>query len=196
MYKKLNITENFLQVLTVFTNGYTGEFHIREIAKLKEMNVRTVQLILENLESKGVTESKTRGKIKSYKLQGNDITKMYMTFTEQYKAISYLEENLLIKEIIEKISPHIQGLGLIFGSYANHTNKENSDLDIFVAGECDIKEISRISKIYGIDISIKCYPMKTFDKKIQKDVLIKKVLKNHIVFKNTEMLIEKVITNG
>jgi len=69
-------------------------------------------------------------------------------------------------------------------------------LNIFVAGECDTKEITRISKIYGIDISIKCYPMKTFDKKIQKDVLIKEVLKNHIVFKNAEMLIEKVITNG
>jgi len=41
-------------------------------------------------------------------------------------------------------------------------------LNIFVAGECDTKEITRISKIYGIDISIKCYPMKTFDKKNSK----------------------------
>ncbi|MBU4487175.1 MAG: nucleotidyltransferase domain-containing protein [Candidatus Delongbacteria bacterium] len=160
------------------------------------MNARTVQLILENLESKGIAESKTRGKIKSYKLKMNDLTKMYLTFTEQYKSISYLEENLLLKEIIEKINPLIEGIGIIFGSYANHTNKEDSDLDVFVAGECDTKEVSRISKIYGVDISIKCYPMKTFDKKIQKDVLIKEVLKNHIVFKNAEMLIEKVITNG
>ncbi|MFH1399477.1 MAG: nucleotidyltransferase domain-containing protein [Candidatus Woesearchaeota archaeon] len=196
MYKKLSITENTLQVLSLFTNDFNREYYIREVGKLLKISPRTAQLILEGLEDKGVIESKTKGKIKAYKIKLSEFTKKYLVFVEQHKAISLLENNLMLKEIIEKITPNINGIGIIFGSYAKGTQNKESDLDIFVAGDYNREEIKKVSRILGIAISVKCYPMETFEKNINKDILLKEILKNHIVFVNVEQFIQKVLNNG
>ncbi|MBI2576024.1 ArsR family transcriptional regulator [Candidatus Woesearchaeota archaeon] len=195
MYNKINITENGLQILSLFTNGFDREYYIREVEKLLKISPRTAQLILEDLENKGIIESKVRGKIKSYKLRMNEISNRYLIFAEQYKAIALLGKNLLAKEAIEKISPFINGIGIIFGSYARGTSTPESDLDIFVAGGYKKEDIKKVSRNLGIEISIKCYPSKTFEKNINQDFLINEVLKNHLVFKNAELFIQTVLKN-
>jgi len=192
MYEKLRITENALQALSLFTNDFSREYYIREVERLLKISPRTAQLILENLEDKGIIESKTKGKIKAYKINPSEFTKRYLVLVEQYKAIAFLEKRLLIKEIIEKITPHIKGIAIIFGSYVKGLEKENSDLDIFVAGDYNQDEIKKVSKNLGIEISIKCYPLKTFEKNLTKDILLKEVLKNHVVFVNAERFIHMV----
>ena len=196
MYEKIKITENTLQVLSLFTNDFTREYYIREVEKLLKISPRTAQLILEDLEDKGIIESKTRGKIKTFKLNPSEFTKKYLAFVEQYKAIAFLEKKLLIKEIIEKITPYIKGIGIIFGSYVKGLEKEGSDLDIFVAGSYSNDVIKKVSKNLGIDISVKCYPLKTFEKNLTKDVLLKEVLKNHVIFLDVEQFIQVVFKNG
>ena len=196
MYDKINITENNLQVLSLFTNGFDKEYYIREVEKLLKISPRTAQLILEDLENKSIIESKTRGKIKSYKLKINYSSKRYLMLVEQYKIISFIEKNLLVKEVIEKISPFIDGIGIIFGSYAKGTSNKESDLDIFIAGNYEKEEVKKVSINLGIDISVKCYPLKIFEKNINQDVLLMEILKNHILFKNIELFIEKVLKNG
>ncbi len=196
MYKKIKFTENTLQVLSLFTNDFNREYYIREVEKLLKISPRTAQLILEDLEDKGIIESKTKGKIKTFKLNSSEFTQRYLAFVEQYKAIAFLEKKLLIKEIIEKIIPHIKGIGIIFGSYVKGLEKEGSDLDIFITGSYNNDEIKRVSKNLGIEISIKCYPLKTFEKNRTKDILLKEVLKNHIVFLNVEQFIRVVFKNG
>ncbi len=196
MYEKINITENTLQILSLFTNGFNKEYHIREVQRLLKISPRTAQLLLENLENKGIIESKARGKIKSYKLKINELSKRYIAFVEQYKSIAFMEKNLLVKEIIEKINPFIKGIGVLFGSYAKGISNKDSDIDIFIVGNYEKEEIKNVSRDFGIEISIKCYPLKTFEKNIRKDLLIKEVLKNHLIFKNTERFIEKVLHNG
>jgi len=196
MYNKINITENGLQIISLFTNGFDREYYIREVEKLLKISPRTAQLILEDLENKGIIESKVRGKIKSYKLKINELSNRYLTFVEQYKSIAFMEKNLLVKEVIEKISPFINGIGIIFGSYAKGISNKESDLDIFVVGDYEKEEIKKVSRNLGIEISIKCYLLKTFEKNVTQDILIKEVLKNHIVFKNTELFIQKVLKYG
>jgi len=195
MYKKIRITENTLQVLSLFTNDFNREYYIREVHKLLKISPRTAQLILEDLEDKGVIESKTKGKIKTYKLRLIEFTKKYLIFIEQYKAIAFLGNHLMVKEIVEKITPHIKGIGVIFGSYLKGIEKKGSDLDIFVAGNYNNEEIKRVSRNLGIDISMKCYPIKTFEKNIHNDILLKEILKNHIVFVNAEQFIQKILKN-
>ncbi len=151
--------------------------------------------ILEDLEDKGVLESKTRGKIKAYKINPSDFTKRYLVFVEQYKTIAFLEKRLMIKEIIEKITRHVKGIGIIFGSYAKGLENKNSDLDIFIAGSYNRDEIKKVSRNLGIEISVKCYPIKTFEKNLNKDILLKEILKNHIVFVNAEQFINAVFRN-
>ncbi|MFH1848586.1 MAG: nucleotidyltransferase domain-containing protein [archaeon] len=196
MYKKLNITENALQVLSLFTNDFGREYYVREVGKLLKISPRTAQLILEELEDKGVVESKAKGKIKAYKIRLSEFTKRYLVFVEQYKAISFLEDNLMPKEVIEKIAPHIKGIGIIFGSYAKGTQNKESDLDIFVAGDYAKEEIEKVSRNLGMDISMKCYPIKIFKRNIKTDVLVREILKNHIVFANAEQFIQVVLRNG
>jgi len=196
MYEKIRITENTLQVLALFTNDFSREYYIREVEKLLKISPRTSQLILEDLEDKGIVESKTRGKIKIFKLNPREFTKRYLVFVEQYKTIAFLEKKLLIKEIIEKITPYIKGIGIIFGSYVKRLEKEGSDLDIFVAGNYNKEGVKKVSKNLGIEISVKCYPVKTFEKNLTKDILLKEVLKNHIVFVNIEQFIQAVFKNG
>lgn len=195
MYKKIRFTENTLQALALFTNDFSREYYIREVQKLLKISPRTAQLILEDLEDKGIIKSKTKGKIKTFKLNPNNFTKKYLVFVEQYKAIAFLKNKLLIKEVTEKITPYIKGIGILFGSYVKELEKENSDLDIFIVGNYNSEKIKKISKNLGIDISIKSYPLKTFEKNLTKDILIKEVLKNHIVFLNSEQFIQKVFKN-
>lgn len=196
MYEKIRITENTLQIAALFTNDFSREYYIREVNTLLNISPRTAQLILEDLEDKGVLESKTRGKIKTFKLNPCHFTEKYLVLVEQYKAIAFLEKRLLIKEIIEKITPHIKGIGIIFGSYVKGLEKESSDLDIFIAGNYNQEEVKRVSKNFGIDISIKQYPIKTFEKNLIKDILLKEILKNHVVFVNGEQFIRIVFKNG
>lgn len=193
MYVKLNITENHLQVLSLFTNGFNKEYYIREVEKLLKISPRTAQLILENLENKGIVESKIRGKIKSYALKRGISSQMYVTFAEQYKTIAFLEKTPMIKEIIEKISPSVDGVGVIFGSYAKGTARKESDLDIFVVGKYDNKVIKKVSKTYGIEIGVKCYPVKVFEKNLTSDILLKEILKNHLLFLDPGLFVRMVM---
>lgn len=195
MYKKVNITENTLRVLSLFTNDFSSEYYVREVQRLVNISPRTAQLILEDLEEKGIIESKTKGKIKAYRLNPSNFTQRYLVFIEQYKAITFLEKRLLIKEIVEKILPYIKGIGVIFGSYVKGLEKSGSDLDIFIAGTYDSEEIKKISLNLGIDISIKCYPIKTFENNLRRDYFLKEILKNHIVFLNAEQFIQRVFKN-
>ena len=192
MYKKLNITENHLQVLNLFTKGFNKEYYIREVKKLLNISPRTSQLMLDNLEKKAVLESKLRGKIKNYKLKKSENAKEYIVLSEIYKRVLFLENNLLIKEIISKIKPHINVIGIIFGSYAKGIQKKDSDLDIFIIGDYDEKEVNKVSNLYGINLSVKNYTLKLFNDNIQKDTLIKEVLDNHIIFSGTDKFIDLV----
>jgi len=196
MYDKTNITENTLQVLSLFTNGFDNEYYIREVQRFLKISPSTAQLILNDLENKGVLESSLKGKIKSYKLKLNQTSFRYLVLVENYKLIQFEEKNLLIKEIIEKITPLIKGIGVIFGSYAKGINKKGSDLDVFVAGECDKKQINNVSKTFGIDVSVKAYGLETFEEGVGNDIFLKEVVKNHIVFINTEGFINIVLKNG
>jgi len=117
-------------------------------------------------------------------------------FLSSNNSITFLEKNLIIREVTEKINPFIKGIGVIFGSYAKETVNKDSDLDIFIAGEYNEEEIKKVSKIYGIEISIKCYPLKTFEKNLSNDILLKEIIKNHFVFLNSEQFIKMVLKNG
>lgn len=196
MYEKINITENHLHVLALFTKGYNREHYVREVGRLLGISPRTAQLILEDLEKKTVLESKIWGKIKTYKIKKGGAASDYFVLAEQYKKLSFLKSNPIAGEIINKITPYLKGMALVFGSYAKGIQKKGSDLDIFVAGTCDKAEVKRISETYGIDVSVKCYPKNIFAKSLREDILIREVLDSHIVFLNAEEFVRLVLKNG
>jgi PAS domain S-box-containing protein len=82
MYKKVNITENHLQILSLFTNGFENEYYIREIERLLKISPRTSQLILEDLERKTIR-----------------IEKLENEFEEQRKNLVYSEKMFTDRDI-------------------------------------------------------------------------------------------------
>lgn len=194
--KKLDFTENHLRALSLFTRGFDREYYIREVQRMLKISPRTAQLILENLEKKAVLESKARGKIKTYRIKKSDISAEYMVFAEHYKKLAFIQDKPFIGEIMSKITPYAWGIALIFGSYAKGLETKDSDLDVFIAGMYNKGEIKKISRTYGIEISVKNYTMNTFEKNIRDDILIREVKDSHIVFLNAEQFVKMALKNG
>jgi predicted nucleotidyltransferase len=196
MYGKMNITENHLRVLSLFTKGLYREFYVREAQKILKMSLGSSQKILGDIERRGVLESQTRGKIKVYRLRKTELSIDYLLLAEDYKKISFLQDKPMIREILAKITPFIRGTAMVFGSYAKETQSKDSDLDIFIIGDYDKKEIRKISQAYGIEVSIKSYPLEAFRNSARNDFLVKEIIDNHVLFLNGEAFIREVFEHG
>lgn len=190
MLTKVNDVD--LRILSLFTKSYNKEYYIREVEKLLWISSRTALVTLAKLEKKGILESKIRGKIKTYSIKKSGLSREYFVLTEQYKKIQFLEKNHLIKEVLEKAEDYMHGMVIVFGSYAKGLQKNDSDLDIFIVGKYDEDKIKEVGKNYGIDINIKWYPMKIFEKEINTDILLKEVIENHIIIKGVEGFVWRV----
>ncbi|MBU1854439.1 MAG: nucleotidyltransferase domain-containing protein [Nanoarchaeota archaeon] len=182
-----------LKILSLFTKGYDKYYYIREVEKLLGVSSRTALVTLAKLEKKGILESKTKGKIKIYSITKSALSREFFLLTEQYKRIVFLENNHLIKEVLEKTDKHMQGIIIIFGSYAKNTQKDDSDLDLFIVGKYDENSIKEIGRKYGIKVNIKSYPMNIFEKKLFEDILLKEVAENHILINDAEGFVRRII---
>ena len=190
MYK--NVNDINLSILSLFTQGYDKEFYVREVEKLIDVSPRTSLIHLNQLEDLGILKSYKKGKIKLYKLRNSYLSKEFLLLTEQYKKIEFIRKHLLMQEIMEKIEPFIDGLSLIFGSYAKGLERKDSDLDLFIVGKFDEVKIVEIGERYNLVINIQSYPKKIFARGIGKDILIKEIFKNHILISGLNYFIDEV----
>lgn len=193
MSKKLDISETDLMVLALFSSGYDREYYIREVCTHLPISPGTAQTVLMRLEDKRVLASSKRGKIRLFRLKSGEIPIQYLILAEIYKKIRFMEEKPYISEVLNRVSSCTEGTALLFGSYAKGTETEASDLDIFVAGVHDEREVAKIGGMYGIEINIKSYPDAAFGPKYRSDPLVIEVKKNHIVWKNTEPFVREVM---
>ena len=193
MSKKIDICENDLTTLALFSNGYDQEYHIREICCYLPISHGTTQTILSRLEEKQVLVSSQRGKTRVFRIKNGEIAIQYFILAEVYKKICFLEQNPYISEILNKIYPYTVGITLLFGSYAKGTENKDSDIDIFVAGICDEREIAKVGRMYDMEIILKQYPAPAFTASKQQDPLLIEIGKNHIVWKNAESFVREVL---
>ena len=159
-----------------------------QIAKKHNLNQKSIYLFLEDLEKQGILISEMQGKNKLYQLNksNQELVRHFLCLIEHLRTFYFYHENPNIKLIIQKILPYIQGIAAIFGSYAKNTQKETSDLDIFIIGNYDEEKIASISSTFNIDVNIK------HQKSFKQNRLIKEVEKNHILIKNIEQFIQEV----
>lgn len=193
MSKRLDIREDHLRVLSLFTRGYDREMYIREVSRCLPISRGTAQTALEYLEAKQVLRSVTKGRTRLFSLRVGDHARDFCTLAEVYRRICLREEEPFLAGVLNRIVPHIEGSGAVFGSHAEGTADEESDLDLFVAGECRGEEIERIGKIYGLPIHLTVYPLKIFDRDLHTDPFLQEVLRNHVLIKGTEHFVEKAV---
>ncbi|MDN7025447.1 hypothetical protein FGU65_11165 [Methanoculleus sp. FWC-SCC1] len=193
MSKKIDITEHDLMVIALFSNGYDREYYIREICTYLPLSHGTAQTILVRLEQKHVLASSQRGRTRLFRIKPGEIARQYFALAEIYKKIRFLEENPYVSEIMNKVSSCAEGTVLLFGSYARGTATEESDIDIFVAGTIDEREVAKIEKLYDVEVNTVVYPTDAFASRDRADPLVIEVKNNHIVWKNAESFVREVM---
>ena len=185
---KMLLNENKFRVLSEFSRDYAGKIYGRDISKKLQMNQKTVSNVLNELEKEHILKFTQEGKNKYYYLnQFYPYIKETIQLIEVQRKINFLEKYNKLKELFLKLEEQSEGILIVFGSYANFSANEKSDLDVFVIG--NIKEVGDLEELYNIKINI----IKTNkDKFSKKEHIIKEIIKNHIILKGVESFIELI----
>jgi predicted nucleotidyltransferase len=94
---------------------------------------------------------------------------------------------------LNKIYPFIDGVTLLFGSYAKGTETKDSDLDLVVAGTANEKKISKIAQMYAMEVNVHVCAADAFGRTDPRDTLLTEAKKHHIAGKDTELFVRSVI---
>ena len=179
---KMLLNRNKLKVLEEFASDYTKRIYGRSIAKRIRMNQKTVSNVLNELEKEHLLKFEQEGQNKYYFL--NEFyphIKEIIQFIETQRKINFLEKYKKIGDIFPKLEERTEGILIIFGSYANFSANEKSDLDVFVMGK--IKDVEDLEEIYNLKINIVKSNENKFDRK---EHLVREIIKNHILLKGIE----------
>ena len=182
------LNNNVLDILESFSEDYNKKIYGRGIAKRLKMNQKTASNILNKLEREHILRFSIEGKNKYYYLNNlNQNIKEIIKMIEINKKIKFLDRYKKFRDLFNKLELLSKGIIVIFGSYANFSANEKSDLDVFVVG--NHKEVKNLEQLYNIKINIVQIDKKKFDKE---DILIKEIIKNHIILKGAEEFIELI----
>ena len=177
-----------LGILNEFSSDYYGRIYGRAVAKKLKMNQKTVSNILNKLEKENILKYSYEGKNKYYSLNKfNPNIKEVIKLIEINRKIKFIERNKRLRELFNKLEQKSEGILVIFGSYAQGTNTEKSDLDVFVIGK--LSNIGDLEELYGIKINVIKSDKSKFNKN---ELFIKEIIKNHIVLKGVEEFIELI----
>ncbi len=157
--------------------------HIRSISKHLNKNPMTISRKINELYKQNVVDYKQEGKNKVFFLKGSIEARNYVLMAEFYKLQKVLKKYPVLRRIINGIQANKKiRLAVLFGSYAKLKPREQSDIDIYI--ETRKREMKK--QIEGINSKINV-KLGVFDKK---DLLIKEIVKNHVIIKGVERFYE------
>jgi len=167
-------------ILTLIKN----KSHLREIGRTLNTPHSTILRKINGLIKENILDYNQEGKNKIFFIKQNLKSKNYIYSAEIYKLLKLLKKHPELAIIFEKIKKNTQkGMIILFGSYTKGNSKEESDIDIYIETlDKNIKE--KINRI-NTKISVK---LGKFDKK---SLLIKEIIKNHIIIRGVEDFYEK-----
>ena len=186
---------NHLKIIALYRTNYSASLHVRAIAKLLDTSHVTILPHLKQLEKIKILQHEKIGRNKQYILnKANILTKYYLTITEQLTTINYLEKNLIIKKLAEHLTAiNTPNPIILFGSYADNSATDESDIDLFSIGTLTKNQLSHIKKFeitFGKKINIKTAPTQNFNTGLRTgDILIKEIVRNHIILSNPDPFI-------
>jgi len=185
-------TANYFKALSLFRTDYAISLHVRAMANLLNVSHMTLLPHLNRLEEHKILQSTKTGRNKNYRLnKDNILTKYYLTTTEELATIEYLEKN----QFIRKLAEHMNSLDtsnplILFGSYANSSATEESDIDLFSIGTLTKDQTNHIKKFeatFGKKINVKTATPENFNAGLRTgDILIKEIVRNHIILRNAD----------
>jgi len=175
------IRNNDMEVIILFRGDYKARFYLREISKLSKLPLKTCQNVLALLEKVKVLKSKIEGKNKYFSLNLENIkTKLYLLKAEIYQTDKFIEKYPQFKMFLKAIKTTVPII--VFGSFAKFAADKDSDLDLLIISENELKLPFHLLPFNPHQINL---TEKTFLKAIdQQENLIKEIEENHIILNN------------
>lgn len=177
--KRINIEYEILLFLL------NQESHGREISKNLKFPLTNVQRTLLNLLKKNILDYRISGKNKLYFIKRNILAKNYIYNSENYKLIKLIQEYPFFEPLIEQILKKCNScIIILFGSYSRFSPKKNSDIDLYI--ETKNRKLKKEIELINSKINVK---IGFFDKD---SLLIKEIIKNHIIIQGMEAYYGKI----
>ena len=161
------------------------KLHLREIARTLNESHSTVSRKINELVKDSILDYKKEGKNKIFFIKDNLKSKNYVYSAEIHKLNKLLRKHPEFPIIFNDIKKNFsRGMIILFGSYAKGNPKENSDIDIYL--ETNDNSLKNKVKELNSKLSIKIGRFDT------KSLLIKEIIKNHIIIRGLENFYERV----
>jgi len=162
------------------------EFHVREIARIIEKNHSTVIRKISKLAKENVIDYRQEGRNKIFFIKNNLNAKNYVYSAEIYKLNKLLKKHPELSIIFEEIKRHFRkGMIILFGSYVKGNEDIMSDIDVYLE-TMNIKIKNKINKINSkLRVKIGKFDINS--------LLVKEIIKNHIIIRGAEEFYEKNI---
>jgi predicted nucleotidyltransferase len=171
-----------LEIILVLLKNKT---HLREIARILKESHSTILRKINELVKENVLDYKKEGKNKVFFIKNNLKAKNYVYSAEIHKLNRILRKHPELSIIFEDIKRNCaKGMIALFGSYAKGIPKQNSDIDIYL--ETNDDNIKNKIKEINSKLNIKIGKFDT------KSLLIKEIIKNHIIIRGLEDFYERV----
>jgi len=175
----INLTKNQALILNIFYINPDKSFYFRELARMLNKAPGVFQKDINNLETEGIITSNFIGCSRFFKLN-----KQYPLYKE-YRSI--ILKTMGLEKIIAKKLHNITGIkkAFIFGSYAQGTADNFSDIDIIIIGNTDEKILEKIflplEKEFDREINYTLYNPAEFKKKQQTNPFLKTAMAKKII---------------
>ena len=161
------------------------KLHLREIARTLNESHSTILRKINELVKDNILDYKREGRNKIFFIKDNLKAKNFIYSAEIYKLNKLLKKHPQLSIIFEDIKKNFSnGMIILFGSYAKGIPKIDSDIDIYLETN-DNKAKNKIKEINS-KLSVKTGDFDT------NALLIKEIIKNHIIIKGLEEFYERV----
>lgn len=171
---------NFLIVLELLK----APSHIRALAKKLQTNQMTISRKIKELEQNNVVDYRQEGRNNVYFIKKTVEAQEYVLISEHFKLVQVLQQYPRLRKVIQKLKADSKiRLALLFGSYASGLAHKDSDIDVYI--ETTDKNLKKEIEQIETKIRVK---MGKYD---PNSILIKEIVKNHVVVKGCEAYYEK-----
>lgn len=187
------IHNKYFEAIKQFLGDYNREIYGRELIGKVKLSQKGIALALEELEKKFLLKSRKQGTLKYYRLniEYSEI-KDVIAISELIKKIEFFGRQREMAHLLKEDN-RIVG---IFGSYAKGSQKQGSDIDMFIIGKRKNNDYDVKGNKFDLDISVKYFSKTEWIRLIQqKNNLCKEIISHHIVIFGVEEFIDSLWRN-
>ena len=187
--------KNNLKVLNLFVNNKDKSFTIKKVAEALKINYKIVYEEITKLEKDNLIKITRHGNAKVCMFNHNYHSKIVEIEEIRKQELFKNKDIKLIYNRIKEVKSPFYCL-IIFGSYANRTNKKGSDIDICIITDNEEinKEVQSILGVTPINVHLQNFSSKHFLAMLKsKEFNVgNEIVKNNIILHGIESFYEIV----